>query len=281
MPQLIIYAAPFFFFFIALEWILILREQRKYPIKNTLASIGVGMGTLVVDFIMKSFLVAGVFYLCSLSPFSFGRQWYMWVLCVVVLDFCTYIGHRLGHGLRFFWASHVPHHSPQVYNLSVGIRLSWLQHVKVFVFAPVPLLGFDPMMILICYQATVIYQFWIHTELIGRLGWIEWIFVTPMHHRLHHAMNPEYIDKNFGSVLIIWDRLFGTFVTETEKPVYGITRQLDSHNPFTITFHEFADLARDLKKAKSWKQRWNHLFKHPGWQPKTENYVQNTHQRAS
>lgn len=281
MPQLILYAAPFFIFFILLEWVLILREHKKYPSRNTWASLGVGIGTLTVDFIAKSALVAAVFYLCSFSFFKLGTQWYIWVLCVIVIDFCTYIGHRLGHGFRFFWASHVPHHSPQVYNLSVGIRLSWLQHLKVFVFAPVPLLGFDPMMILVCYQATVIYQFWIHTELIGKLGWIEWIFVTPSNHRVHHAVNPQYINKNFGAVLIIWDRMFGTYEPEAEKPVYGITRQLNSYNPFVITFHEFADLVRDIRKTKNWKHRWNYLFKQPGWQPKTELHVQSTHQRGT
>jgi len=267
IPPLINYTVPAFLFFIALEWFLILRQQKKYPVKNTIASIAIGVGTLVVDFIMKSALIAGVLYLGSLSPFRLSTAWFVWLICFMVIDLCTYLGHVMGHRFRFFWASHVPHHSPTVYNLSVGVRLSWLQHLKAFVFTPVPLLGFDPFMILVCYQISVIYQFWIHTELIGKLGWLEWIFVTPSNHRVHHAVNSQYINKNFGAILLIWDRLFGTYEPERERPQYGITIPLHSYNPLTITFHEFIALFRDVSKAKTWREKLNYLFKRPGWKP--------------
>jgi hypothetical protein len=180
------------------------------------------------------------------------------------MDFCPYWAHRFAHEQRFWWSTHVVHHSSEHYNLSVSFRLSWTQNLKIVFFLPVVLLGFHPLVFFIVHQIEVLYQFWIHTELIRKLPRpIEYVFTTPSHHRVHHSVNEKYIDKNYGSTFIIWDRMFGTFEPEEEAPRYGITKPVNSYNPVFLVFHEWIEVAKDVKKAKSLKEVWVILFGSP------------------
>jgi sterol desaturase/sphingolipid hydroxylase (fatty acid hydroxylase superfamily) len=139
-----------------------------------------------------------------------------------------------------------------------------------FFFAPMALAGFSPEMVLIAGAINLLYQYWIHTETMDRLGLLEWVLNTPSHHRVHHGVNPQYLDRNYGSILIVWDRLFGTFEAEVEKPVYGLTKNIESHNPLWIAFHEYVAIARDLGRARTWGSRFGYLFRFPGWRPAAE-----------
>ena len=257
--------APLMFFFVALEFYLGRKRKLKlYSGKDFMASLSIGVINILLNSLMKVgvFLVFLFFY--NLSPLKLPITWWSFLLCFVALDFCRYWSHRLAHEQRFWWSTHVVHHSSVHYNLSVSFRLSWTQNLKLIFFVPVILMGFHPLVFLIVHQLEVLYQFWLHTELIKKLPKpIEYIFTTPSHHRVHHATNEKYIDKNYGSTFIIWDRLFGTFQSEEEKPIYGITKPVNSYNPVFLVFHEWIEVFKDLGKAKSPKMVWQILFGSP------------------
>ncbi|MEM8907102.1 MAG: sterol desaturase family protein, partial [Bacteroidota bacterium] len=197
------------------------------------------------------------------------RQWWAWGLLFLLDDFIYYWFHRLNHEVRLFWAGHVPHHSAIRMNFSTALRQGVGERLHKFLFWLIlPLLGFDPLMIFTVMSINLIYQFWVHTELVDRLPWaIEWLFNTPSHHRVHHASNIRYLDCNHGGVLIIWDRLFGTFSEEKafEKPVYGLTKNIDSLHPIHVATHEYQSIWRDVKRAEKWSDKWKYLFYAPGW----------------
>ena len=183
-------------------------------------------------------------------------------------DFSYYWFHRISHSSRWFWASHVVHHSSQKYNLGTALRQTWTGTLTgSFLFwIWLPLVGFSPVAVMTMQAISLLYQFWIHTEYIKKLpAPVEFIFNTPSHHRVHHATNLAYLDKNHAGILIIWDRLFGTFITETDRPVYGITKNLTTHNPVRIAFHEWTAIGRDLRRAGSVRNALNYLFGPPGW----------------
>jgi sterol desaturase/sphingolipid hydroxylase (fatty acid hydroxylase superfamily) len=202
-----------------------------------------------------------------MMPWRVPYTWWSFPLCFIFLDFCRYWAHRIAHEQRIWWATHVPHHSSEQYNFSVSFRLSWVQGFKVLFFLPVAMAGFHPVVFFICHQIAVLYQFWIHTEMIDKM-WrpIEFFFTTPSHHRVHHAKDDHYLDKNYGSTFIIWDRMFGSFQPELNTPNYGITKPPDSYNPVYLVFHEFIDIWKDLKKADGWKMYWWILFASPAEQ---------------
>jgi sterol desaturase/sphingolipid hydroxylase (fatty acid hydroxylase superfamily) len=259
------WAAPLMIFLVLLEYYLSSRKNRGfYSGKDLMASIGVGAGSLVVNIAMK----IGVFFIFwwfyNLTPLTIPQVWWSYVLCFFFLDFCRYWAHRIAHEQRFWWSTHVVHHSSEFYNLAVSFRLSWTQNLKIIFFLPVILIGFDPFVFLICHQIAVLYQFWIHTEYIKKLpAPIEYVFTTPSHHRVHHSTNDNYIDKNYGSTFIIWDRMFGTFEPEVEKPVYGITKPVNSFNPVYLVFHAWGDLFGDIFRAKSFREVVALLFASP------------------
>jgi sterol desaturase/sphingolipid hydroxylase (fatty acid hydroxylase superfamily) len=257
--------APIMFFFVALEYYLSHKRQLKlYSLKDFLASTSIGLVNVLLNSVMKVGVFFVFLFFYNLSPFEIPITWWSFLLCFFALDFCRYWAHRVAHEQRFWWSTHVVHHSSVHYNLSVSFRLSWTQNLKIVFFLPVILMGFHPLVFLIVHQLEVLYQFWLHTELIKKLPKpIEFIFTTPSHHRVHHSTNPKYIDKNYGSTLIIWDRLFGTFQKEEEKPVYGITKPVNSHNPFYLVFHEWMAVSKDLYKADSLKDAWQILFGSP------------------
>ncbi len=269
----VIYAIPFFIIAISIELYLNWREQRHLydDPKEAMASIGMGLGSLVVNVLMKG-LAFGVYtILYEYRVFTIGWHWWSWVLILFADDFSFYWHHRLSHEIRVLWAAHVNHHSSQNYNLATALRQSWVEQLyKYFFWLWMPLLGFHPLMMLMMMSISLIYQYWTHTEIIRKLPvWYEFFFNTPSHHRVHHATNIRYLDRNHGGILIIWDRLFGTFAEErdNEKPVYGITKNIQTYNLFKIAFHEYADLASDVSKASSFSDKIKHIFMPPGWSP--------------
>jgi sterol desaturase/sphingolipid hydroxylase (fatty acid hydroxylase superfamily) len=196
------------------------------------------------------------------------------VLLLIGQDFCYYWFHRCSHSIRWFWATHAVHHSSNDLNLAAAYRFGWtgrLTGASIF-YVPLVWLGFEQKPVFIATALNLLYQFWIHTDWIPKLGWLEYVLNTPSHHRVHHAANPEYIDRNYGGVFIIFDRIFGTFVAERDDVPcrYGLVHPLRSNNPVVIAFHEWVALARDLWQARSWRERWLYLFGPPGWQPHHE-----------
>ena len=259
------YAAPIMFALVLIEFLVGRKKYAKlYNGKDFLASLSIGLGNLVLNGFMKLGVFVVFLYFFNLAPFRIPPTWWSFVLCLIALDFCRYWAHRIAHEQRFWWSTHVVHHSSEHYNLSVSFRLSWTQNLKIIFFLPVVLMGFNPLVFFIVHQIEVLYQFWIHTELIRKLPKpIEYIFTTPSHHRVHHSVNERYIDKNYGSTFIIWDRMFGTFQEEDEPAVYGITKPVNSYNPFFLVFHEWWEVAKDVVRSKSFKEGWIVLFGSP------------------
>ncbi len=276
LPPVIVYAVPVMVALTLAEYVIrVHKMRREYDGKDALAAVLVGVGNLVVSAIVKFTLFAIILYFYNLVPWYVPHTWWSYLLCLVVIDFFRYWAHRVAHEQRFWWATHVTHHSSEQYNFSVSFRLSWTQHIKIIFFIPVALFGFDPFVFFICNQIEVLYQFWIHTELIGKLPRpIEFIFTTPSHHRVHHAKNGEYLDKNYGSTFIIWDRMFGTFQAEEHTPDYGILKPVNSYNPFYLVFHEWIDIFHDLARYRNPRAWWRILFGSPGLTLDKERYYE-------
>lgn len=235
-----------------------------------LASASTQIPFLLVEiFIMTS--AYALFYVVAegLIPWSIPLNWWTIILVVLIADITYYWEHRLAHQIRLLWTQHAVHHSSRDFNIITGIRFGPLESIWALIaHIPMVLVGFSPDMIFFGSLSILAYQTWIHTETIGRLGFIEKIFNTPSHHRVHHGSDRKYLDKNYGGILIIWDRLFGSFKVEDETPIYGLTRDFDSHNPIHVWFSEIPELYRDIKSAKSGKEIWMRLFAGPGWKPK-------------
>ncbi|MDE1179503.1 sterol desaturase family protein [Paraburkholderia sp.] len=200
---------------------------------------------------------------------TWQRGWISFVVLFVAQDALYYVFHRCSHRVRWLWAAHVVHHSSERLNFSTAFRQSLMYPLAgMWVFwIPLAVLGFPPTQIVAIVLINLGFQFFVHTQMIGRLGWLESVFNTPSMHRVHHARNDRYIDRNYAGVLSIWDRLFGTYVDEDphDVPVYGITEPLHSHNPLTATFHEWRSMARDVASASGWRNRCRALFAPPAW----------------
>jgi sterol desaturase/sphingolipid hydroxylase (fatty acid hydroxylase superfamily) len=265
-PDVIVWAAPAMFFFVLLEYV-IARYQHKdfYENKETVGSILVGIGNVLIGLVLKTMLLYMLIVIYNLVPWRFSFSWWTFIPCYILFDLCSYWAHRVSHHTRFFWATHVAHHSGEHYNLTVSFRLSWVQYIKIMFFLPVSFIGFHPVIIFVTNQIAVLFQFWVHTEYIRKLHpVIEYIFATPSNHRVHHGSQPKYINKNFGATFIIWDRMFGTYYPEVEKVTYGITHNIDhKHNPIHINFHEYVDMLRDIKNARTWKEKLFFIFGDP------------------
>ncbi len=270
LPNLIHYAIPFFILTVVIEVILTAKlKAEDYDYKDAASSIAMGLGNVTIGLVSKA-LVLGAFYLIynNVHFFEISFVWWAWILVFFADDFAYYWFHRISHESRFFWASHVVHHSSQHYNLSTALRQTWSGSFFSFVFwLPLVLIGFHPLMILTQMSISLLYQYWIHTELIKKMpNWFEAIFNTPSHHRVHHATNPQYLDRNHAGILIIWDKMFGTFEPEVEKPTYGLTSNINTHNPIKIAFSEWGQLFKDIWSSKT--SLWNklkYLSKPPGW----------------
>lgn len=265
-PNIIIWAAPVMFFFVLLEYI-ISRWQHKeyYEKKETMGSIMVGIGNVIIGAALKLALFYGMIWVYNHIPWRMELNWWTFLPCYVLFDLCSYWAHRVSHHQRFWWATHVAHHSGEHYNLTVSFRLSWVQYIKLIFFLPVSFLGFHPVIIFVTNQIAVLFQFWVHTEYIRRLHpVVEYIFATPSNHRVHHGSQDKYINKNFGATFIFWDRMFGTYQPEEEQVIYGITSNIaNKANPLHINFHEYIDMIRDVRKAKGFREKVFYLFGDP------------------
>ncbi|SHF01061.1 Sterol desaturase/sphingolipid hydroxylase, fatty acid hydroxylase superfamily [Cnuella takakiae] len=265
-PNIIIWAAPIMFFFVLLEWFISYRQNRHlYDKKETIGSICVGVGNVIINFLLKVSLFYLVIGMYNALPWRMAFNWWTFIPCYIIFDLCSYWAHRISHQQRFWWATHVVHHSSEFYNLTVSFRLSWVQHLKLIFFLPVALIGFHPIIFFVVNQIAVLFQFWVHTEYIRKLHpAIEYIFATPSNHRVHHGSQELYINKNYGATFIIWDRMFGTYQAETEQPVYGITSNIeDKANPLYINFHEYKEMWQDIKQAQGWRSKLFFLFGDP------------------
>lgn len=271
-PNIIVYAIPFFVISVLVEYyVFTKRNSKKYNIKDAISSISMGIGNVILG-IFSKIIVLFIFYIVydNIKLFDIPITWWSFLILFFAEDLSYYCFHRTSHQTRFFWASHVTHHSSQYYNLSTALRQTWTGIFFGFVFwIWLVLLGFHPAMILLQMGISLLYQYWIHTEMIDKLPkWFEFIFNTPSHHRVHHGSNPIYLDKNHAGILIIWDRIFGTFQLElkTEKVVYGLTENIDTNNLFKIAFHEWIALFKDVFNRKvSWLDKLKYMIKPPGW----------------
>ena len=275
MVNAIAYAVPVFLLVLILEAVsyrfLPDDEERGFEVRDTATSLSMGIGSLVVGLPWKAVVVVAYAGLYSVSPWQLPVDaWWTWVLLFFADDVAYYWFHRLHHEMRVLWASHVVHHSSQYYNLSTALRQSWTPMTSLPFWLPLALVGFPPWMILLQQAISLIYQFFLHTERVGRL-WrpVEWVFNTPSHHRVHHASDAGYLDRNYAGVLIVWDRLFGTFSPEVVRPTYGLTKNITTYNPVRVAFGEYAALWQDLRAAASWRDRVGYLVRHPGWAPAT------------
>lgn len=247
-------AIPIFALLIAVEaWLLIRENRGEFDRKDTFTNIALGFGSIAFGAIIG--IITSVFYLTvyEYAPFKMPMNaWWAWGILLFADDFAYYWFHRFSHEVRFFWNFHVVHHSSNKYNLSVAVRQSWFSGVAHWIFyVPVALLGFPFWAFVTMHGLNLVYQFWIHTEKIGKLGWLEYVFNTPSHHRVHHGVNNPYLDKNYAGIFIIWDRMFGTFVEETEKVRYGITTPLKSYNPLWINSHAWAETWAAIGEKKT------------------------------
>ena len=269
MPGLIELAIPAFVLLMAIEAVTdTITRRHLYEIKDSTASITMGLGNVAVNLFAKT-MQLGIFgLLYRFRIFNLDYRWWVWVLLFFGDEISYYWFHRASHECRLFWASHVVHHSSQRYNLSTALRQSWTGTFTGWIFWMwLPLLGFPPMMVLTMQAISLLYQFLIHTELVSSLGPLELVLNTPSHHRVHHGSNPRYIDRNHAGTLIVWDRMFGTFEPENPRdaPRFGLTENIHTYNPVRIAFHEWGEMWRDLREAPGVRNKLRYVFGRPGW----------------
>lgn len=267
----IVLSIPLFFILIGVEMIAVrFFHNPPYRMPDAIANLGCGITSQLSGLFLKV-LGIGVygFLYENTAFFSPNRDhWLYWLTLILLVDFTYYWAHRMSHEVNLFWGGHVVHHQSEDYNLSVALRQSSLQVVWTFSFnLPIALLGYETYDFALITALNTLYQFWIHTETIGKMGWFEYIFNTPSHHRVHHGRDPKYIDKNHAGSLIIWDKMFGTFQREEEPPTYGITKPLNSWNALWANVSHYNFMYHELKQIKGWKDRVKYLFKKPGWLP--------------
>ncbi|MCG8671587.1 MAG: sterol desaturase family protein [Pseudomonadales bacterium] len=241
----------------------------KNRLLETVSSIVTQIPYYITEIMIFAVAVYSYFAIYKLIPWKMPVNTYSFLLVLLMADFTYYVEHFCLHKIRLFWLAHSVHHSSNVMNTATAFRFSLFDPIVSALFhIPLLLMGFHPIFIFAAEILIQAYQFWIHNEMVGKLGPLEWVFNTPSHHRVHHGSDKEYIDTNYGGILIIWDRIFGTFAKETKLPTYGLTTPMTSKNPFVVQFYEFPKLFRDLRKAKSIGQFFGYLLRPPGWQPK-------------
>ena len=269
--NIILYAVPLFFLLIVIELVLEkLKGTDYYRVNDSINSLTAGVLSRMTGIVKQLFPLA-VYALVydQLALFQIEQSWWSWVIAFVLYDFCYYWNHRMGHEMNILWAAHVVHHSSEEYNLTTALRQSGSSFFSWIFYLPMAILGFDPIVLITVGSLNLIYQFWVHTRHIPKLGWYEWVFVTPSNHRVHHAQNQIYIDRNYGGVFILWDRIFGSFQEEldNDKPIYGIRKALKSWNPLWANVHVYSQLCKDCWHAKRWQDKLLIWFKRTGWRP--------------
>ena len=274
------YAIPVFFLFIGIE-LLALRfhddgdevPPKGYSGIDSRTSLSMGLGSVVVGLFLRSgSLVVYALLYVYVAPWHLpANSWPTWVGVLLGVDLLWYVYHRLSHRVRLMWAAHQAHHSSEYFNYSTALRQKWNQYFELLMWLPLPLLGVPPWMIFTAFSVNLLYQFLVHTEKIDKLPrWYEFVFNTPSHHRVHHASNPEYLDRNYAGILIVWDRMFGTFAAERHRPTYGLTTPVNTYNLIKLQFHEFAAITRDVRGATRWRDRLGYLFGPPDWRPRKQ-----------
>ena len=270
---LILISTPIYIIIIGLELLLShLQHRKSYTLRDTVTNIYLMLLNGGIDLLFRLISLVVLNYFYQRAWISIDNLVLYWLLLLLLEDFLYYWLHRFDHEIRLFWAVHVTHHSSQLMNFTVGFRSSVFQPLYRFIyFIPLALLGFKPVDIAFIYAATQIWGIFVHTELIHKMGWLEYFMVTPSHHRVHHGSNPKYLDKNMGMFLIIWDKLFGTFQpelpAETYQPIaYGLTKNIENPNAITVVFHEWKQIWLDMtQKGLPLRTRLNYLFGPPGW----------------
>lgn len=271
----ITYAVPFFFLLIGVELLIgWLTRRQLYRLNDSINDLSCGIIDQVVGIFIQVFLFAGYLFLFSrfrifeMQEWSPAAKWGAAIALFFGVDFCFYWFHRIAHEYAAPWATHVVHHQSEEYNLAVALRQSAFESCFAWVFyLPLAVIGFPPTWYLAVKAINLIYQFWVHTEAVDRLGPLEWFMNTPSHHRVHHARNAKYLDKNYAGMFIIWDRMFGTFQVEDEQPVYGLTRPLHSWNPLWANFHYWIYLFQLARQAPRWSDKIRLWFMPLGWIP--------------
>jgi sterol desaturase/sphingolipid hydroxylase (fatty acid hydroxylase superfamily) len=263
-PKLILLAVPFFLATLLVEAWVRKRRGLGFDTKDGATSVGMGFGFLLLNLALKG-VTLGLFQIIyDHRILDLGDHLWVFPLALLAQDFVFYWTHRFAHEIRFFWATHEAHHSSEQYTLTTALRQPWTEGLALPLMLLLPLCGVPPLMLMAVHTVSLIYQYWIHTELIDKLGPLEWVLNTPSHHRVHHGSNPRYIDKNHGGILIVWDRLFGTFQQEDEKPVYGLTKPLEKRDVFHASFNEWIAIGRDLRRARTWRGRLRCVFGRTG-----------------
>lgn len=283
MREPVLFAIPFFVLLLTIEWTAARKLERlveasdrpaagSYLARDARASISMGLVSVATMGAWKFLALLGYAAIYAyLAPWQLSAtQWYTWVIAIVGVDVLFYAYHRIAHRVRLIWATHQAHHSSRYFNFATALRQKWNNSGEIIMWAPLPLLGVPPWMVFTSFSISLIYQFWIHTERIDRLPRaFEFVFNTPSHHRVHHGMDAEYLDKNYGGILIIWDRLFGTFQPELFRPHYGLTKPVNTFNIWKLETHEYVAIARDVRAATRWRDRLGYVFGPPGWSPAT------------
>ena len=272
LPDVVLWSIPAFVLLTVVEMVVhALRrdeDQAGYETKDATTSITMGLGSLAFDALWKIPIVAIYVAVYELTPLEVPVLWWTIPLMLLCQDFFYYWSHRGHHVIRMLWACHVVHHSSEKFNLTTALRQPWTSLTSWPFYIPLIALGVHPAALAFCSSLNLVYQFWIHTERIGKLPRpVEFVFNTPSHHRVHHASQGDYLDRNFGGILILWDRAFKTFALETKPCVFGLTKNIDTYNPLRVATHEYAAIGRDLKAARSWSERVGRVVRGPGWQP--------------
>lgn len=269
-PNPIVLSIPIFFILIGVEIVVERLTHRKlYRLPDSIANLSCGI-TSQLSGIFFRVLAVGVYEIIfsNFAIIHLERNWIYWTALFFLVDLGYYWAHRMSHEINLFWGGHVVHHQSEEYNLSVALRQSSFQVIWTFFFyLPLAIAGFDTTDFLLISALNTLYQFWIHTETINKMGWLEYVLNTPSHHRVHHGRDPKYIDKNHAGTLIIWDRMFGTFQPEEERPTYGITKPINSWNGVWANFSHYATMADELKQIPKWTDKLRYLFNKPGWMP--------------
>lgn len=272
---LFLYAFPAFIVLMLVEWAgyRFDPDRRGGTVRDSATSISIyllGRAAKVLERFLVPFSILAV--AVSLTPWHLNpHEWWVWAAGLVVTDFCYYWAHRADHRIRLLWAGHSVHHSSEQFNLTTAVRLPWLipgTFIRSAAWIPAALIGLPLWMIFLLQSIGLLYQFPIHTQRIGKLSApVEYLFNTPSHHRVHHGANNPYLDRNYGGILIVWDRLFGSYAEEIEPVRYGLTTNIDTHNPIKANYHEFARMLSDVRHARTWRARLGHVFAPPGWHP--------------
>lgn len=270
VPPILLWAIPLFIGAMVIEAVDAARDDADTyaDMADTRTSITMGLGFLVIQGLFwKSLTLAAMFGLWQVRLFDLGWTWQAWVAVLFVDDFSYYWYHRAHHEIRLLWASHVVHHSSERYNLSTALRQTWTPYTSLLFWIWMPLVGFHPIMILTSQSLNLLYQFWIHTERIDKLHpAVEYVFNTPSHHRVHHGSQDQYLDRNYGGILIVFDRWFGTFEPEEEAVRYGLTSNIETYNPLRVAFHEYGAIWRDATRpGLTARQRLGMVLAGPGY----------------